>query len=89
MMRTKARPTISNSTSVAFFLILVQMSIEKIVEEELKIEVREDMRAASITASISPERPEISKSDVIALVFKTEYALFRVKETYKGHKLMR
>ena len=29
----------------------------KIVEEELKIEVREDMRAASITASIIPLAP--------------------------------
>ena len=29
----------------------------KIVEEELKIEVREDMRAASITANIIPLAP--------------------------------
>ena len=29
----------------------------KMVEEELKMEVREDMRAASITASMSPRSP--------------------------------
>lgn len=59
IMSTKALPTISNSTSVDCLRILVQMSIEKMVEEELKIDVREDIRAASITASISPVKPEI------------------------------
>ena len=34
------------------------MSIVKIVEEELKMEVREDIRAANITASIMPRAPE-------------------------------
>lgn len=57
MMSTKARPTISSSTSVACLRILVHMSIEKMVEDELKMEVREDMRAASITANISPVNP--------------------------------
>ena len=58
MMSTNARPTINSSTSLAFLRILVHMSIEKMVEEELKMEVREDMRAANITANIIPDRPE-------------------------------
>ena len=33
------------------------MSIVKMVEEELKMEVREDMRAASITAIMAPRIP--------------------------------
>ena len=33
------------------------MSMVKMVELELKMEVSEDMRAASMTASISPRRP--------------------------------
>ena len=33
------------------------MSMVKMVEEELKMEVREDMSAASITASIMPRAP--------------------------------
>jgi len=36
---------------------LVQMSIVKMVEAELKTEVREDMRAAIMTANIRPLRP--------------------------------
>ena len=36
---------------------LVQMSIVKIVEAELKTLVREDMRAAIMTASIRPRSP--------------------------------
>lgn len=57
IIKTKTRPTISSSTSVACLRILVQMSMVKMVEEELKMEVREDMRAANITASISPDSP--------------------------------
>lgn len=41
------------------------MSIVKIVEEELKMEVREDIRAANITASIIPRAPEKYDSHVI------------------------
>ena len=55
--RMKTLPTSSSSTSEGFFLILVQMSMVKMVEAELKTEVREDMRAAIITASISPRSP--------------------------------
>ena len=50
-------PTISSSLSVGFPLNLVQMSIVKIVDAELKTEVREDMRAAIITANIRPRAP--------------------------------
>ena len=34
------------------------MSMVKMVEEELKMEVREDIRAANITANIMPRAPE-------------------------------
>lgn len=43
--------------SDAFFLILVQMSIVKMVEEELKMDVNELIRAANITASMRPVKP--------------------------------
>lgn len=36
----------------------VQISIVKIVEDELKIDVKELISAANITASIRPVRPE-------------------------------
>ncbi len=36
----------------------------KMVEEELKMDVREDIRAASITASIIPLHTDISKQGV-------------------------
>ena len=62
---TDTLPTMSCSTSIslsdflaqAFFLTRAQMSTVKIVEEELKIEVKEDIRAAIITASMIPRRP--------------------------------
>lgn len=47
----------SNSMSDAFFLILVQISIVKMVEEELKMDVKELINAASMTASIRPVKP--------------------------------
>ena len=56
-MITKDLPTSSNSVSEGLLLNLVQTSIVKMVEEELKIEVREDMRAAIITANIRPFKP--------------------------------
>ena len=40
--------------SDAFLLILLQMSIVKIVELLLKIEVKDDIRADIITANINP-----------------------------------
>ena len=55
---TKVLPTMSSSVSEGFLLNLVQISMVKMVEEELKIEVREDMRAAIMTASIKPFKPE-------------------------------
>lgn len=54
---TKILPTITSSKSEAFFRNLVHMSMVNIVEDELNIEVREDIRAAIITASIKPQRP--------------------------------
>ena len=54
---TKVLPTMSSSVSEGFLLNLVQMSMVKIVEEELKMEVREDIRAAIITANIRPLAP--------------------------------
>lgn len=50
-------PTIMISNSEACFLILVQISMANIVLLLLKMEVREDMRAAIITASIIPRAP--------------------------------
>ena len=47
-----------SSMSDAFFLISFQMSMVKMVEAELKIEVREDIRAASMTANIRPRIPK-------------------------------
>ena len=54
---TKVLPTMSSSVSEGFLLNLVQMSMVKIVEEELKMEVREDISAAIITANIRPLAP--------------------------------
>lgn len=42
----------------------------KMVEAELKMEVREDMRAAIITASISPANPAINH---ILVLYSTVY----------------
>ena len=52
-------PTTSSSISVAFLRILLQMSMVKMVELELKMDVREDISAAIITAIMIPRRPEI------------------------------
>ena len=65
--RTKSLPTTNFSKSIKrgsivdqdFRRILCQMSIVKIVEDELKIEVKEDINAANITANINPRRPKI------------------------------
>ena len=54
---TKVLPTMSSSVSEGFLLNLVQMSMVKMVEEELKMEVREDISAAIITANIRPLAP--------------------------------
>ena len=56
--KTKNRPTISFSFSEGFCRILGQISTVKIVEAELKTEVKEDIRAAIITANTSPVNPE-------------------------------
>ena len=50
-------PTIMSSRSLACGLMRVQMSMVKRVLLLLKMEAREDMRAASITASIRPRKP--------------------------------
>ena len=54
---TKVLPTMSSSVSEGFLLNLVQISMVKMVEEELKMEVREDIKAANITAIIAPLIP--------------------------------
>lgn len=72
MISTKARPTIRSSTSVACLRILVQMSMVKMVEEELKMEVREDIRAANITANINPDNP----SDKFNTYMSSDVSLF-------------
>lgn len=50
-------PTIMSSLSVACGLMRVQMSMVNRVLLLLKMEAKEDMRAASITASIRPRNP--------------------------------
>ena len=56
-----------SSTSDAFFLMSFQMSIVKMVDAELKIEVREDISAASITASMRPRMPKNIRRDVLKM----------------------
>jgi len=56
-MKYAYRPTTRSSLSVALGRSRRQMSIVKIVELELKIEVREDINAAIITANIIPDSP--------------------------------
>lgn len=51
-------PTRSSSLSEARGLCFFQMSMVKRVEQLLKMEVSEDIRAAIITAIISPRKPE-------------------------------
>lgn len=50
-------PTISNSLSVACFLIRLHMSIVNRVEALLKMDVNELITAAIITATIRPRMP--------------------------------
>lgn len=50
-------PTTMSSRSVAWGLMRVQMSMVNRVLLLLKMEAKEDMRAASITASIRPRKP--------------------------------
>ena len=69
---TKVLPTTSSSVSEGLFLTLVQMSRVKMVEDELKIEVSEDMRAAIITASIRPRAP-VSTNSLYRHKNKTNY----------------
>lgn len=54
---TARRPTIKSSVLEGLLRILVQMSMVKMVEDELKIEVSDDITAAIMTDSINPERP--------------------------------
>ena len=51
-------PTTMSSKSEAFLLINFQMSMVKIVDAELKMLVKLDIRAASITANIKPLAPK-------------------------------
>ena len=54
---TTTRPTIICSVSEGFFLNLPHISMVKIVEEELKMDVSDDINAAIITANIMPDNP--------------------------------
>lgn len=56
-VRGDYRPTIMSSTSDAFLWMRRQMSMVKMVDEELKMEVSDDTSADIITASIKPRRP--------------------------------
>ena len=50
-------PTMSSSVSPALVRILLQISIVNIVELLLKMEVKDDMSAAIMTASMRPLAP--------------------------------
>ncbi len=68
-MMTVHRPTTISSKSEAFLRISFQMSMVKMVEAELKMEVREDMRAANITANIIPLKPVVDELASIVHMF--------------------
>lgn len=53
------------SSSEAFFLTNVHMSMAKIVLLLLKMEVSEDIKAANITASIKPRAPKNSHQEPV------------------------
>ena len=74
---TTTLPTISCSLSVAFGLNSLQMSMVKMVLELLKAEDSEDMRAAIMTASISPTSP-VGRISNTSLCDK-------INETASGH----
>ena len=50
-------PTMTSSICDGLFLMSVQMSTVKMVDDELKIDVSDDINAANITASIIPRSP--------------------------------
>ena len=54
---TKRRPIIISSTSLALGLTRFQMSIVNMTLQELNTDVREDIKAAIITATIRPLAP--------------------------------
>ena len=56
-IRTNTRPTTINSISLARGLTRFHKSIVNITEHELNTEVREDINAAIITATIRPRAP--------------------------------
>ena len=58
---TKSLPAKSSSFSEAFGRTYLYISMVKIVDEELKIEVKDDIKAANITANIRPRTPTGSK----------------------------
>jgi hypothetical protein len=61
-------PTINSSVSDARPLNLVQISIVNIVDAELNTEVREDIRAAIMTANMRPLNPIIQTNCTLATV---------------------
>ena len=64
---TAIRPTNNCSTSDGLFRILDQISIAKIVEAELNIEVNVENKAANIIANIIPIKPKIMLNILVFL----------------------
>ena len=54
---TKIRPTITFSFSEGFFLNIVHTSTVKIVDAELNMDVKEDIKAANMTPNMAPRKP--------------------------------
>lgn len=81
---TVTRPTINNSLSVACFLNLVHISIVKMVDEELNIDVNDDITAAIITDTISPAKPVMKKKNNYFEKLLTNYSkFFSIKILFK------
>ena len=55
--KTTNLPTTRSSYSLAFGRIIRYISTVKMVELELKIELRDDVRAANITDMMNPRKP--------------------------------
>ena len=65
---TKVLPTTRSSVSEGLFLTRVQMSMVKMVEEELKMEVRDDIKAANITAIMAPRMPTYTMIMIVIMI---------------------
>ena len=81
MINTKMRPTIITSQSLALGRARFQISIVNNVELELKTEVKDDISAEIITASIRPRAPpgNLSITSVGYAIFE-QPSLFRFSQ---------